>query len=35
MTVTERTAPLEVRATGRTLTGEAIRYGQRATDRPE
>lgn len=31
----ERTAPLELRATGRTLTGEAIRYGERATDRPE
>ena len=32
---TERTAPLEIRATGKTLTGEAVRYGQRATDRPE
>ena len=31
----ERSAPLEVRASGRTLTGEAVRYGQRATDRPE
>lgn len=31
----ERSAPLEVRAAGRTLTGEAIRYGQRATDRAE
>ena len=35
MTTTERTAPLEVRASGRTLTGEAIRYGQQAADRPE
>ena len=35
MATTEHTAPLEVRATGRTLTGEAIRYGERATDRPE
>ena len=32
---TERSAPLEVRAVGRTLTGEAIRYGAVATDRPE
>ena len=31
----ERSAPLEVRAAGRTLTGEAVRYGQQATDRPE
>ena len=31
----ERSAPLEVRASGRTLTGEAIRYGQLAGDRPE
>ena len=31
----ERSAPLEVRAAGRTLIGEAVRYGQRATDRPE
>ena len=31
----ERSAPLEVRASGRTLTGEAIRYGQRASDRAE
>ena len=33
--MSERTAPLEFRASGRTLTGEAIRYGQQATDRPE
>ena len=31
----ERTAPLEVRASGRTILGEAIHYGQRASDRPE
>ena len=31
----ERTAPVEVRAEGRTLVGEAIRYGTVATDRPE
>ena len=35
MAAVERSAPLEVRATGRTLTGEAVRYGERATDRPE
>ena len=31
----ERAAPLEVRASGRTLVGEAIRYGEQATDRAE
>ena len=31
----ERSAPLEVRATGRTLVGEAVVYGQQARDRPE
>ena len=31
----ERAAPLEIRAAGRTLTGEAVRYGEAATDRPE
>ena len=31
----ERAAPLEVRAAGRTLTGEAVRYGQQAADRAE
>ena len=31
----ERTSPLEVRASGRTLTGEAVRYGAQAVDRPE
>ena len=35
MAALERSAPLEIRATGKTLTGEAVRYGQRATDRPE
>ena len=35
MAALERSAPLEVRAAGQTLTGEAVRYGQRATDRPE
>ena len=35
MAALERSAPLEIRAAGRTLTGEAIRYGERATDRPE
>ena len=35
MAALERSAPLEIRAAGRTLTGEAVRYGQRATDRPE
>lgn len=35
MADTERTAPFEVRASGRTLTGDAIRYRQQATDRPE
>ena len=33
--MSERSAPLEVRASGRTVTGEAVRYGQRAKDRPE
>ena len=31
----ERSAPLEVRAAGRTLTGEAVRYGEQSNDRPE
>ena len=31
----ELTAPLEVRVDGRTLTGEAMRYGERARDRAE
>ena len=31
----ERAAPLEIRAAGRTLTGEAVRYGEAATDRAE
>ena len=31
----ERLAPIEVRASGRTLTGVALRYGQRARDRAE
>ena len=31
----ERSVPLEIRSTGKVLTGEAIRYGQRAADRPE
>ena len=35
MAALERSAPLEIRAAGRTLTGEAIRYGVRATDRAE
>ena len=35
MAALERSAPLEIRAAGRTLTGEAIRYGVRASDRPE
>ena len=35
MATLERSAPLEVRASGRTLTGEAIRYGRRASDRAE
>ena len=35
MAAVERSAPLEVRATGRTLSGEAVRYGERATDRAE
>ena len=31
----ERSAPLEVRVAGRTLTGEAIPYGEQARDRAE
>lgn len=31
----ERSAAVEFRVSGRTLTGEAIRYGERALDRPE
>ena len=31
----ERTSPLECRMEGRTLTGTALRYGERASDRPE
>ena len=33
--MSERTSPLEFRASGRTIVGEAVRYGVQATDRPE
>ena len=33
--MSERSAPLEIRAAGRTIVGEAVRYGEEASDRPE
>ena len=33
--MSELAAPLELRVAGRTLTGAAMIYGQRAKDRPE
>ena len=33
--MSERSAPLEFRASGRTIVGDAVRYGVQATDRPE